>query len=63
MVSPLKKGFENRRCFICFSYLHYCKTYATTNLTYYNYYRHNRGSATEKFEYSRIDSDILYLNF
>lgn len=59
-----KEGLENREdALFVFSYLHYCKTYATTNLTYYNYYRHNRGSATEKFEYSRIDSDILYLNF
>jgi glycosyltransferase involved in cell wall biosynthesis len=59
-----KEGLKNREdALFVFSYLHYCKTYAATNLTYYNYHRHNRGSATEKFDYSRIDSDIVYLNF
>ena len=46
-----------------FSYLHFCEKYTATNKTYYNYYKNDRGSATERFDTGRIEADKKYLKF
>lgn len=46
-----------------FTYFKYCRTCMAVNKTFYNYIRHDRGSATEKFDIERIKEDVIYLQF
>lgn len=46
-----------------FSYLGKCNTYYITNETFYNYYKYERGSATEILSEERVENEFDFLNF
>lgn len=46
-----------------FTYLQECSRYYIINETFYNYFKHSRGSATESFNDKRLLNEIYFLKF
>lgn len=44
-------------------YLSFCKNYYITNETWYNYFRYDRGSASDLYSDYRVENEIKHLNF
>ena len=44
-------------------YLSFCKNYYITNETWYNYFRYDRGSASDLYRDYRVENEIKHLNF
>lgn len=44
-------------------YLSFCKNYYITNETWYNYFRYDRGSASDLYIDYRVENEIKHLNF
>lgn len=44
-------------------YLSFCKNYYITNETWYNYFRYDRGSASDLYSDYRVENEIKHLDF